>query len=177
VTRWGIAVVGLACALGARAQEPRLTMEGYGPARIGMTRDALSSALGAPVVVPDIYAGEDPNGCIQVYAGSPGTPRRSSRDDILYMLVDGRLARIDIVQPTVASLSGIRVGMPEADVLRAYRGRIASSPHFYGEAGDHYLTLHSQDGRVGMRFETIEGRVTAFRAGTAEAIEYVEGCL
>ena len=177
MTRWVIAVVGFACAFGARAEEPRLTMEGYGPARIGMTRDALSSALGAPVVVPDIYAGEDPNGCIQVYAGSPATPTRSLREDVIYMLVEGRLARIDVVEPTVESLSGIRVGKPEADVLRTYGGRIASSPHFYGDAGDHYLTLRSQDGRLGMRFETIEGKVTAFRAGTAEAIEYVEGCL
>ena len=35
----------------------------------------------------------------------------------------------------------------------------------------------ARDGARGMRFETEDGKVTRFYAGTAEPIEYVEGCL
>ena len=94
-----------------------------------------------------------------------------------YMLIGGRLARIDVHAPTVETRSGVRVGMAEGDVLRAYGAGVTRSPHFYGDADDHYLSLHSRDGVQGMRFETEDGKVTRFYAGTAESMEYVEGCL
>jgi hypothetical protein len=39
----------------------------------------------------------------------------------------------------------------------------------------HYLTIRSDDRHYGVRFETDQGKITMFYAGTYEAIQYVEG--
>jgi len=51
------------------------------------------------------------------------------------------------------------------------------SRHAYtGEEGGHYLTFRSSDGRYGIRFETDQGKITTFYAGSYAAIQYIEGC-
>jgi hypothetical protein len=179
MARWlagslGLLVVALACA----QSPPRISVDGRGPARIGMTESELSDALGVRVVDPDpgLYDGD----CRYVYAkpqpAGTGASAMAS-DDVGYMLIQDRLARIDVDAASEATLSGARVGMAESALRALYPGRLAEQPHHYGEPGDHYLTLHSSDGRRGIRFETQAGVVTRFYAGTAEAIQYVEGCL
>ncbi len=44
------------------------------------------------------------------------------------------------------------------------------------EAKGRYLTLMSSDRKYGIRFETEDGTVTRYYAGTAEAISFIEGC-
>jgi hypothetical protein len=157
----------LAQAAPAGAAGDRLSFDGLGPARIGMSRQALEAALGGPLSRDD--ATEDAASCEIVY------PLRRG-DSISYMLLDGRLARIDIDNDRTLSVSGIGLDALEAAVLAAYPGRVTVTPHAYTGPEGKYLTLLSRDGSRGMRFETSDARVTRFYAGTEHAIQLIEGC-
>ena len=154
-----------ASATGATAD--RLSFDGLGPARIGMTRSVLEAALGGPLSKDE--ATEDAASCEIV------SPLHGD-GSVSYMLLNGRVARIDIDTDQVFTLSGIGLDATEARVMATYPGRVSVEPHAYiGPAGK-YLTLLSRDGRRGIRFETDGGKVTRFYAGTAEAIQLIEGC-
>ena len=151
----------------AIAQEPRITFSAYGPVRIGMSPQALESALGVKLKrdAPDA----DSASCEYV-AASRG------HEGIGFMLLNQRLARIDASSPKVRTRSGAHVGSSQEAVLALYPGRIEVSPHAYTAPDGSYLTMLSPDKRHGMRFETDRGEVTVYYAGTAEAIQYIEGC-
>jgi hypothetical protein len=147
---------------------PRLSFTSIDKARIGMSEKALARALGAPLVHADPVAEEE--GCY--YALGHGLPA-----GVGLMMLEGRLARIDVFEPGVFTLSGVGVGTLETDVKRIYGARIVQTPHAYDEPDGHYLTLLSPDRATGIRFETDGSVVTRFYSGTADAIRYIEGCL
>ena len=152
----------------ALAESAKLSFDGLGPARFGMSRAALEAALGSRLTRDD--AADSPERCEQVQ-------RLGGDDSVAYMFVDGLLARIDIDTDQVFTVSGIGLGSTEAAVKAAYGDRVATTPHAYTGPEGKYLTLHSRDGSRGMRFETSGGHVSRYYAGTARAIEYIEGCL
>ena len=162
-------IIALVCSVleSAHAREAKISFDGYGPARIGMTKAALQSALGKRLTKDEIS--EDPNSCEVV------APVGES-EGISYMFVDRKLARIDISTDRVMTVSGARVGSSQRSVVALYPGRIAVSPHAYTAPDGSYLTLLSSDKTRGIRFETDHGKVIGFYAGTAESIQYVEGC-
>ncbi|GAC1524958.1 MAG: hypothetical protein NVS2B4_00490 [Ramlibacter sp.] len=92
------------------------------------------------------------------------------------MMLKGRLARIDVSNSGVTTEAGARVGTSESELDRLYDGRLVQEPHAYTGPDGHYLTLGSGDGHA-IRFETDGESVTQFYAGTAEAVQYIEGCL
>jgi len=143
--------------------EHRVSFASYGPARIGMTRKALAAALGGSLQEDDMQE----EGCGYVSErGSPG---------VAYMLLDGKLARIDVFgRSRVRAFAGGGIGTSKAELQKLY-GAIKVEPHFYDDTG-FYLTLLSKDGRYGIRFEIEDGHVSSYYAGLAEAIQYVEGC-
>ena len=150
----------------AHTADQRVGFAGYGPARIGMTRAGLQDAIGAKLV--DQHPDAESDGCTYVF------PEGASRD-LTYMLIDGRLARIDVDTASVSTISGAHVGTSESE-LRALYPKIETTTHFYNGPEWHYMVLHSADGRLGIRFETDGKRVVRWYAGTREAIQYVEGC-
>ena len=164
-----LATCTIACitAPSAIAQEPRITFNGYGPVRIGMSAQALETALGVKLErgAPD----GDSEACEYV-AASRGY------EGVSFMLLNQRLARIDVSSPKVRTRSGARIGLSQEAVLALYPGRIKISPHEYTAPDGSYLTMFSPDKRHGMRFETDHGKVTVYYAGTAEAVQYIEGC-
>ena len=149
------------------AEERRITFTSYGAARIGMARAELEQVLGP---VTDDYPGAGTEGCEYVTANH-------GYKGVSFMLVDQRLARIDVTNPEVMTLSGAHVGSSQATVMSLYPGRIRVTPHAYIAPDGSYLTLLSQDRKNGIRFETDHGKVTMYYAGTAAAIEYIEGCM
>ena len=111
------------------------------------------------------------------------TRRADGRDPgIAYMVVDGRIRRIDVQPhsgqgPAVTSPEGAGIGTSERTVLRTYGARLRVEPHPYtGADGGRYLTVSASDGRSGLIFETYGGQVTDFRAGLRPELGYVEGC-
>ena len=136
---------------------------GVGPFKIGMKLHELNAVLHEKLARDP----QDDEACYYV------TP--SPHGHIAFMMIDGRVARVDVDTPGIATSSGIQVGDSEAHARQVYGSQMKVTPHKYVDTG-HYVTVRSVDGHYGIRFETDNGKITSFYAGTYEAIQYVEGC-
>jgi hypothetical protein len=146
-----------------------LTPRGIGHLRIGMTLPGARRASGRRI---RLSGAEITPGCR--YASV-----RSLR--VFLMLLDGRIARIEIAPNSpVSVLGGVRRGATEDEVRAAFGPKVVETPHTYVPGGS-YLTVGWRTGPYtnrGIRFETNErGTVTAIYAGRRNAIRFVEGCL
>jgi hypothetical protein len=145
----------------------RLSFDGYGPIRVGMTvAEALKAAkltLEEDEPPPGVARG---GACYYVenLAKLPG---------VTFMVEDGKITRIEAGSPIVAPGGG-REGMTEAQIKKLYPG-IGVEPHHYVDEG-HYLIQPSPDGRFSLLFETDGKVVVAFRVGYPTPVAYVEGC-
>ena len=137
---------------------------GAGPAKLGMSLAQLGAALHQVFSMP---AEKDDQRCFYV--------NPLGHEHIAFMIVDKRLVRVDVDSRGIATSTGIQVGDSEERVHKVYGSRVKATPHTYVDTG-HYLTIRSEDPRFGVRFETTDGKITMFYAGTFEAIQYVEGC-
>ncbi|MEP6766299.1 MAG: hypothetical protein ABJB66_18445 [Gemmatimonadaceae bacterium] len=140
---------------------------GLGPLRAGMTFQAASDSLKGALRAEK---GVDLSGCnyVQWINGPRGA---------LVMVVDGKIARVDVTTTDISTEAGARVGDTESHVQNLYPGRVQVTPHKYEDG--HYLTIKSaniRDSLYRIIFETSSGRVTRYRAGLSPAVEYVEGC-
>ena len=142
-----------------------LHFDGAGPVKIGMTLNQLNRALNESFSMPD---DDGEKACF--YRES------SKRPGIAFMVEEGRITRVDVTKRNISTASGIRVGDSEAQVMKAYSGKIEVEPHAYTGPEGHYLTVYSSDGRYGLRFETDGHEITGFYAGEKHAIAYIEGC-
>ncbi len=91
---------------------------------------------------------------------------------VLFMVSDGRIARVDVREGAIATAEGARVGDSEERIQTLYPGRVTVTPHKYVEGN--YLTVADGDHRL--LFETEAGKVTRYRAGRLPEVEWVEGC-
>ena len=132
--------------------------------RVGTALTELNKTLHERFVLPK---DKDEQACFYV------TPRTQPK--VTFMILDGRLGRIDVNKAGVKTSLGIQVGDSEKKALEAYGKRLKLGPHKYIDNG-HYLTAKSADGHYGIRFETENRKITSFYAGLYEAIQYVEGC-
>ena len=153
-----------AFALGAVSPDSWVVQEnGVGPVKIGMTLAQLKAALHTKIAEQE--SGSD--SCYYVTA--------SGHQHISLMIEDGKVVRFDVDESGIRASSGLQVGDTEAQVRRIYGPKLKVTEHKYIDTG-HYLTVRSDDGRYGIRFETDKGKITTYYAGTYEAIQYVEGC-
>lgn len=107
---------------------------------------------------------KEDQGCFYVTA--------AKHPQVSFMIENRRLVRVDVDKSGVATADGVQVGDSEERVKQVYGSRLKVEPHHYTDG--HYLTL--RNGNYGIRFETDEGKVSTFYAGTFEAIQYIEGC-
>lgn len=128
-----------------------------------MTIDQLSRALHQKFSVDE----KAQQGCFFIDA--------RSHPNVSFMIIDGRVVRVDVTTPGVKTTTGIQVGDSEARALAKYGSKMRVTPHTYTDTG-HYLTVGSAEDRYGIRFETDRGTITMFYAGEYKAIQYVEGC-
>jgi hypothetical protein len=160
-----LGILALIAACTTAADEPWIVREdGAGPVRVGMALTELNTALHERFVLPKA---KDEQACFYV------TPRTQPK--VAFMILDGRLGRIDVNKAGVKTSLGIQVGESEKKALESYGKTLKVGPHKYIDNG-HYLTAKSADGHYGIRFETEDGKITSFYAGLYEAIQYVEGC-
>ena len=150
--------------------EDRVSLEGVGPVRVGMTLEEASAAAGQGISeVPGSGAGTDPAAC---YYAVPDT----GEPKVSFMVVDGEIARVDVEEGSGArTISGIGVGAPEADVLATYGDRIVVEAHPYDEGG-RYLRYVPDDPARSLVFETDGSTVLRYRSGDADAVGAIEGC-
>ena len=143
-----------------------VTEHGIGGLRAGMTVKEARAAL------PGFKTAEgaDSVGCD--YASIPGLPRGVS-----VMVEDGVVGRVDVLEGTVATSAGARIGDTEATIKKLYAGLVTVSPHKYTDG--HYLTVVPKlqaDSAFRIVFETDGARVLQYRGGRRPQVEYVEGC-
>ena len=131
---------------------------GFGAFRIGMPLWDLLAALGDTATVEGVEGG-----CTHVY--------RAGSREVVFMVVDGALARVEVKSPALATRSGVVVGGTEDDVRAAYPGRVETTDHEYEEG--HYLTVRSSDRRSALVFDTDGHRIRSFprRASARSALD------
>jgi hypothetical protein len=146
---------------------PHLTVDGWGPVRIGMTEAQVDSALGAKLSGEPV---EPDNACVEKGADTlPG---------LTFMFEEGRLTRISLDSDSKATTPrGIAVGATEEAVLKAYPKGLRAEPHTYVDPPAEYLTYWTVPSKRGVRFETDQQRIVRTIHAGGPSIEYVEGCL
>ena len=161
-----VALAASAAAAAAPASWP-LTVDGWGPVKIGMSRSQVERALHVRLKGEAI---EDEKACVEM------VPAGRDRG-LWFMFEDYRLSRISVGQPSkVKTPRGIGIGASADAVRRAYSGGLKIEPHHYEELPAEYLTYWTAPGKRGVRFETDRNRrVQTIHAGTA-SIQFVEGC-
>jgi hypothetical protein len=140
-----------------------VTEYGIGPIRAGMTVAQANAAIGGGFAAPK----GGTSGC--TYAVLTKAPR-----GLWVMLQDGRVARVEVRNGSIATSTGARIGDSEARIKQLYPG-VAVTPHKY-VAGGHYLTVPGSDPANRIVFETDGSKVTTFRSGRTPEVENVEGC-
>lgn len=140
-------------------------LDGIGPVRVGMTLSELNRTLHTSYTKPT-----DPDEQACTYVDVP------HQSGIGLMILDGLVARVDVDDTSTHTAEGIHNGDSEAHALRVYGKRLEVEPHHYAPENGHYLTLFSNDRKRGIRFETEDGKITRYYAGTTRAIALVEGC-
>jgi hypothetical protein len=144
-----------------------LTPDGWGGAKIGMTRAQVERALHVRLKGEAI---DDEKTCIEM---TPTGPDRG----IWFTFEDYKLTRVSISSPSkVRTRRGIGIGASAAQVRQAYGRALKAENHHYEDLPAEYLTYWTVRGKRGIRFETSGNRrVQTIHAGTS-SIELVEGC-
>jgi hypothetical protein len=109
-------------AIAASKYNPRASMSGVGPIRIGMDEYQLEQAL--QTRLPETQDASEVS-CRLVDAG----PRWRGSS---VMLLDGRVARIDVTTRGIPTLSGALVGDLVSRVHQIYGGRLRATAHQIG---------------------------------------------
>jgi hypothetical protein len=147
-----------------------VTERGYGPLQAGMTLAEARSALGDTMSIP---APSD-SVCDHV------TPAfaKGAEPSMLFMIEQGRIARVEVRDSSVATAAGARVGDARSRIETLYRGRVRVEPHKYTDGKYLIVPLGTgADSLFRLVFETDEnGKVSTFRSGLYPQVQWVEGC-
>lgn len=143
------------------------TAYGWGLVRAGMTLAEAARVAGAPTRDTTNLMSE----CD--YVSLQNAPA-----DVLFMVIQGRIARVDIGTPAVTTTEGATVGDSEARITDLYADRLVVERHHYDERG-HYMVVRAAlpaDSLYRLVFETDGARVTRYRSGLLPAVKWIEGC-
>lgn len=157
----------------AKTADPRLVEAcgmvsdtGFCRVRIGMTLAEARAAFPEPL---ESFAGDSAASleCVMVYP--EGRP-----EQFTFMLVNDRVARVEILVDGYLTDKGARVGWYEDDVLRVYGDRAKIFPSKYDDRKRDIVV----DTRFNYQiiFETDGKRVLKYRAGVLPGVGFVEGC-
>ncbi|MEA3029436.1 MAG: hypothetical protein QOJ53_636 [Sphingomonadales bacterium] len=156
----------VALALAAAGEMP-VTLHGIGELRIGMPAATLRE-MGA-------IRDENP---LEEDGGDCNYWHLPNRDGLAFMVVGGRVVRIDIDNPAYRTASGAHVGMSEAAVRAIYGAALRVEPHPYTGPEGHYLILRARAEPYGLIFATNyeNGRTESLRVGLWRYVQLIEGC-
>jgi hypothetical protein len=144
----------------------RLTQNGLGSMRLGMSVDQAQRRTGQRIVNNVFTPGDDSCGIAQLYPESLGVNMQTT---------NSRIWVINVSQPGISTRAGIQLGDTVRDLRRAYRSRLHSEPNKYTpKARDYWVSFPH---RRKIKFYTSPGRViTQISAGRKPEIDFVEGC-
>jgi len=150
-----------------KLEKHQLQVDRIGPITVGMTAKEASAKSGINLKETD-PSDSGNEACYYAYPdGKYG--------DIGFMIEEERITRIDIESRRIASVGGIRVGDTEEAVKKAFPGKVKEQVHPYIGKDGKYLVVKTKPG-YGFIFETEKGKVTSFRTGKFESVQYIEGC-
>ncbi|NER39252.1 MAG: hypothetical protein F6J93_35760 [Oscillatoria sp. SIO1A7] len=151
------------------SEESKVAVDGIGPIGVGMTLKEASAAAGL-----DLVDGGTTDSSECFYYEPESGP-----DGLAFMVINNRIARVDIDNPRITTISGAKIGDASDRIEGLYAGLIETSDRKDDSEGK-YLTLVPklpQNQNYRLIFETdASDKVTSFRAGKLPEIEYVEGC-
>lgn len=153
-----------------------LRMDGIGPIKVGMSLKEAEKAAGVKLA----QVQEEMNECSFV------APKGKLKE-IIFMVYKGKIVRADVPsegfaqnKSKVRTAEGIGIGDSMAKVKEAYKGRIKSQRHPYGQDGkDFYLLVTPKDPKDKthlMIFEIMGGKVVTLRSGFKGDVQAIEGC-
>ena len=152
--------------LHAKGADDRLSTQGIGDIRIGMTLDEMKTRFGARLegYNEEVTAEVCAHWTVPAYPG------------LGFMMLDGELARIEVRGGAYKTLSGAQIGMTEQAVFDIYGDKIKTEIHPYSDPDGKYLVFISSDKKFGMILETLHGKVMDYRIGLWDAVQLIEGC-
>lgn len=139
--------------------------------KVGMTPDEAAKALGAPLTP---RGAKEEAACWYTHRAD-----QEARRHVDYMVVDGKIARIDVYAPEIKTAENVGVGASLDEVQTAYGGtQLTVWAHKYADAPQsYYVKWTYYDKSHGIVFDVVAGKVTSVRSGHIPEIEWVEGCL
>jgi hypothetical protein len=137
----------------------KLTPNGLGPIRVGMTESEIARVADRPIHVRNF----------------PDSPCGGARlgHKAFGLFTDGRLRRVSLGSAFYSTRSGLRVGMPQAAIRERYGAEVKRSPHAYDPAGFYFKVTR---GNRRLVFETDGEEITVIHGGAKPEVDYIEGC-
>jgi hypothetical protein len=175
-----ILTVGVVTAQTQLTTQTKVALNSIGAIKIGMNLPEAALAVKNRLYVS--YAGNDSCYYLQTDGELKGVSFMVTKDEVKsrqkYITSD-TIARIDIDNPKITTISGAKIGDTEARIKSLYPGKIKVSQHPYDRNG-HYLTYIPQDKNdknYRVIFETDGQQVTRYRVGKLPEVGYIEGCV
>lgn len=139
---------------------------GFCHVRVGMTLAEARAAFPQPL---ESFGGDSAASleCVMFYP--EGRP-----EQFTYMLVNDRVARVDILLGGYITDKGAQIGWSEDDVLRVYGDRAKVFPNKYDDT-KHDIVVDTRF-NYQIIFETDGKKVLKYRAGVLPGVGFVEGC-
>jgi hypothetical protein len=143
----------------------RITTRGYGPIQAGQSSSEAARLMGTRLRTYENRPLEPE--CDHLYA-------EKGYEGISLMVQNGKVTRIEVSNPAVLTLSGIRVGDTTTRLKQVFVNRLRIEQHKYDDTGFYYY-VWEQSERYGVKFEIAGDKVTEIYAGD-RSIQLVEGC-
>lgn len=145
------------------ASDTLLTMNSYGPVKIGMTSNQAYTSLSS---LGQVNKAKLSSGC-SYYNASEG---------VSFMLDNNKIVRIEISIKEALTPSGIRVGDSLEKLKKTFLNGLLDEPHHYLGAKARTVKLFSKNGKIAMRFEVYDNHIAEIYSGYEHSIHFVEGC-
>lgn len=174
-----IFTVGIVTAQTKLTTQAKVAINGIGAIKIGMNLPEVALAVKNRLYVS--YGGNDSCYYLKTEGELKDVSFMVTKDEAKSRqkhITSDVIARIDINNPNITTISGAKIGDTEARIKSLYGGKIKVSPHPYNDNG-HYLTLVPEDKadkNYRVIFETDGQRVISYRVGKLPEVRYVEGC-
>ncbi|HVV64950.1 MAG TPA: hypothetical protein VHC42_05745 [Rhizomicrobium sp.] len=156
--------------VGAKIKNWKIDSDGFGPIQIGMSVSDAYALLGlAPRLA--FSGGEPTNSLSSCFYAEPFDGKLGFH----LMVSRGKIVRIDVTSDTIRTLEGTGVGTSDQELRSHYAENLNVTPNRYTDGAEEF-TVKRGNSENEIIFEVVAGKVKAYRIGTLEAAQLMEGC-